>query len=193
MDNLVKVMNKVYPSSARFFGKVGDKPDRLRPMFQYVKDNMQGGLVGVEVGVDRAVNARKVLDLMDIEMLYLVDPYMPYEHHRTLEQQREYKEQAKSYLSGYDDFINWLFYDSVSASIILKDFVFDFVYIDANHDYSNVLNDCVRWFPLVKDGGVLGGHDFNGSHLDLQEAVHDFCEDNDLRLFVKPDDWWVVK
>ena len=190
---IVKTINKTCPSTAQYFGKAGDKPNKLRPMFRYVRDNMGGNLVGVEVGVDRAVNARKVLELLDIKWLYLVDPYTPYENHRTYEEQQRYKKQAKNHLKHYSDRTYWMYYDSLTASQNLQNLFFDFVYIDALHDYTNVLNDCVYWYPLVRKGGVLGGHDFNGSHKELRQAVRDFCSDNGLKLFVKPDDWWIVK
>jgi len=41
-----------------------------------------------------------------------------------------------------------------------KDEVFDFVYIDARHDYKGVLQDLAYWWPLVKKGGIMAGHDF---------------------------------
>lgn len=36
---------------------------------------------------------------------------------------------------------------------------FDMIFIDAMHDYSNVLADLERWYPRVKDGGILAMHD----------------------------------
>jgi len=36
----------------------------------------------------------------------------------------------------------------------------DFVYIDALHDEENVRNDINAWWPLVREGGLLMGHDY---------------------------------
>lgn len=36
----------------------------------------------------------------------------------------------------------------------------DFVYIDANHKYEYVKRDIEQWFPKVKIGGILAGHDY---------------------------------
>jgi len=35
----------------------------------------------------------------------------------------------------------------------------DFVYLDAAHDYDNVKLDIKCWYPKVREGGILGGHD----------------------------------
>ena len=36
----------------------------------------------------------------------------------------------------------------------------DWIYLDANHEYSHVLQDLAAWVPKVKAGGVVAGHDF---------------------------------
>lgn len=37
---------------------------------------------------------------------------------------------------------------------------FDFIYVDARHDYKGVLQDLNDWWPLLKPGGILAGHDY---------------------------------
>jgi hypothetical protein len=37
---------------------------------------------------------------------------------------------------------------------------FDFVYVDARHDYKGVMIDLQEWWPLVKENGIMAGHDF---------------------------------
>lgn len=37
---------------------------------------------------------------------------------------------------------------------------FDVVYVDARHNYDGAMDDMVTWWPKVKRGGVLAGHDY---------------------------------
>jgi len=37
---------------------------------------------------------------------------------------------------------------------------FDFIYVDAGHEYRNVIHDLHMWWPKLKTGGMLAGDDF---------------------------------
>lgn len=48
---------------------------------------------------------------------------------------------------------------SIEASKDFPDEYFDFVFLDANHDYEKIKEDIIHWYPKVKRGGVFAGHD----------------------------------
>jgi predicted O-methyltransferase YrrM len=56
---------------------------------------------------------------------------------------------------------------SDDAVPLLKD-KYDFIYIDGLHTYFGVRMDILDYLPLVKEGGVIGGHDYGTSHPHLQ-------------------------
>jgi cephalosporin hydroxylase len=48
----------------------------------------------------------------------------------------------------------------------------DFVYVDGDHSYDACFADLRAWWPKVKAGGFLGGHDY--SLVDVRKATADF-------------------
>lgn len=48
----------------------------------------------------------------------------------------------------------------------------EFVFIDADHSYDSVVKDLKAWFPKVKEGGIIAGHDY-AWHQPIQQAVND--------------------
>jgi hypothetical protein len=68
----------------------------------------------------------------------------------------------------------------------------DIIFIDAAHDYENVKLDIQRWWPFVRDGGMLVGHDFNHKWPGVERAVADSFDL--LSVGCAPDSiWYVIK
>lgn len=74
--------------------------------------------------------------------------------------------------------------DSVKASESFSDGHFDLVFLDADHCEQAVCNDIAAWWPKVKEGGWLAGHDYEtrGMPNGVKAAVDAFAES----LGVKP-------
>lgn len=73
--------------------------------------------------------------------------------------------------SGIADIVTPMRLDSITASTRFQDNSLDFVFIDANHHYEFVKKDIEAWFPKVKTGGYIGGHDYRK---DVKVAVDEF-------------------
>ena len=160
-------------------------------------------LVGVEIGVYTGLHAESLLKTLNIEKLYLVDPYENYD---------EYPEGDKSWGEGLPSIeesaieaINrignhpdaeWLIMRSDEAMEHIPNEL-DFVYIDGNHAEEYVSKDIELYWPKIKAGGVLGGHDFyNGfcrDHDGVINAVIKFVCKEKVQLHLELPDWWVVK
>lgn len=79
---------------------------------------------------------------------------------------------------------------SHKACKFFEDNTFDFVYIDADHSYNGCLTDLRCWYPKVKSGGILAGHDFIAPELSIRmghktvfgvvPAVQKFLLENNL-------------
>ena len=51
---------------------------------------------------------------------------------------------------------------------------FDFIFIDADHRYSQLSKDIKNFYPKVRHGGLLCGHDFNSGEYDEKYIEEDF-------------------
>lgn len=52
---------------------------------------------------------------------------------------------------------------SVHVAETFDDGFFDWIYIDAMHDYKNVRDDLEAWWPKLRSGGIISGDDFYSS------------------------------
>lgn len=68
---------------------------------------------------------------------------------------------------------------------------YDMVFIDAGHDYENALADIKAWWPLVRAGGILCGHDYQHHFPGVMRAVAKAFPL--IRVAVCPDSVWVVQ
>lgn len=165
----------------------------LRPMIQYVKNQNWKDVVGVEIGTLRALNALSMFQHLNIKHLYLVDPYTIYDDGINKYQNREKDLQiAQQNMKPYKDKVTFLIKTSIDAVQDIPNNI-DFVYIDGNHSYRYVQHDIEEYYPKVKSGGIIGGHDFRVDCAGLCKAVLQFVGDNYLELQGYKTDWWIVK
>jgi predicted O-methyltransferase YrrM len=76
-----------------------------------------------------------------------------------------------SNLKPVENVVNLIRLPSLKAVEKYSDGTLDFVFIDAAHDYDNVVADIKAWLPKVKPGGILAGHDIN--HQPIKNATAD--------------------
>jgi predicted O-methyltransferase YrrM len=61
--------------------------------------------------------------------------------------------------------------ESLKAVLQFKDESIDFVFIDSNHKYDYVKEDIGAWFPKVKKGSIMCGHDYCSEYQGVIRAV----------------------
>lgn len=161
-----------------------------RPSTNFILKNcQQKNIVGIEIGVDYGLNARTMLKLLPIKTLYLVDPYE--EELDTVSGDKRY-EKAQKFLARFKNKIEFVRKTSDAAADVLPNNL-DFVYIDGSHEYKFVKRDIDLYYPKVKKGGIIGGHDFWASQIGVCKAVLEFAEKHNLKLQGAITDWWIVK
>lgn len=71
---------------------------------------------------------------------------------------------------GLWDTITPMKLDSITASERFLDRSVDFLFLDADHRYIPFTKDLHTWFPKIKKGGVICGHDCEQFYSNLTEA-----------------------
>lgn len=160
-----------------------------------------------EIGVDEGINAQRIINISKPEKLYLIDLWgytnlrnIPEEKRNRLTQGSKISYETVKEKFKNNKNINIIRKLSVEASKQFKDKYFDWVYIDASHDYESVKEDIESWWPKIKFGGFLCGHDYFN---EVEMAVNEFCKNNNLKLYYKgnnqpqsadgPSDWSIKK
>ncbi len=143
-----------------------------------------------ELGVDKGDFSKKLLDVVNPKLLYLVDMWG-----------------SNRYGNDKADFINDKFKsqienesikifrsDSITAAENFQTSYFDFIYIDTDHSYETTIKELRAWKTKIKDDGIIAGHDYMmGNWLKtlrygVIEAVHQFCvEDNWQLIYLTAD------
>ena len=164
-----------------------------RPAIKKMKEIFNQRFVkGVEVGVDRGLNALSILTELNIDKLYLVDAWINY---------KEIEVERPSIKNNYEFVLREFENDkrveiirafSINAVKEIVDNSLDFVYIDANHLYEFVYQDINLWFKKVKEGGIIAGHDIF-KHSGVLKAVKEFCNRKRLNFCVELPDWYFIK
>jgi hypothetical protein len=82
---------------------------------------------------------------------------------------------------------------SLEAANLYEDNSLDFIFIDASHDYENVLKDIQAWYPKTKpEIGIISGHDYSWGP-EVKKAVHDFFDPLGLKVQEQEGCWVVIK
>jgi hypothetical protein len=143
-----------------------------------------GFVIGAEIGVAGGRYSECLCKLIPNLKLFAVDYWDRYHGNRRggLQAQhfRNY-EIAKERLKPYN--VEFIRAKSMDAVVDFEDGTLDFVYIDANHDYSYVKDDIEQWSRKVRVGGIVAGHDYyNFKNSGVIEAVDEYVKANNLEL-----------
>jgi predicted O-methyltransferase YrrM len=67
---------------------------------------------------------------------------------------------TKQRLAQHADITEFMRMYTTEAAKLVPDDSLDFIYVDARHDYCGVREDLREWWPKLRMGGILAGHDY---------------------------------
>jgi predicted O-methyltransferase YrrM len=132
----------------------------------------------VEIGVQNGEHALMISEYLSPGKLYLVDAWdkLPNEP-KGSEHKKQTEELFKSQISSGT--VEIIYEMSNIACSKFSDGVFDFIYIDGDHSYKETKQDLENWFPKLRHGGVIAGHDYIiKKNFGVIEAVDEFRDNN---------------
>ena len=108
------------------------------------------------------------------ETIHSIEPHQGIE---IFSEQYQYtwKDIEKEYKINTRHFNNIIHHKDFSYNVLDKfeDNSIDFIYIDADHTYESVKKDIESYLPKLKDGGVIGGHDYQDEWQGVINAVNE--------------------
>ena len=147
-----------------------------------------GWKTGVEVGVKEGENLSYILEHSDIEHMYAVDPWVEQpgetEDYKNWDLDAVYRKYLAS-IEPYKDRVTTVREFSVEAAKTVPDV--DFVFIDAQHNYFNLMRDIEAWRHKCK---FLSGHDYWYRFPGIEQAVNDSFAQEEINL--GPNTCWYV-
>jgi hypothetical protein len=148
--------------------------------------------VYVEIGIAMGFHIETILKEFNELKCYGVDPYIPYDPsdsfnnigkiEPSLSVQQNFDLFCLSVndrLSIYDKF-NHIRKPSSVAHDMFDDSSIDLIFIDGDHTYDAVKNDCILWWNKLKTGGIMCWDDYYWEG--VKKAVDEFCFEKNLNL-----------
>ena len=158
--------------------------------------------IGAEIGVLNGATSANVLQYRPKTVLIMVDPWSA--DNRDQSYIDSGAEDASADQAWLDENMQFALDDTMpfearrkvwrmkseDAAPEVNNGTLDYVFIDGDHSYEGVKRDITLWWPKVKEGGWIGGHDWKSErHPEVTYAVVDaFVEphetDTDKTWFV---------
>jgi predicted O-methyltransferase YrrM len=91
------------------------------------------------------------------------------------------------------DYIKPIRKSSEEASADFDDNSLDFIFIDAGHSYEDVKNDLEKWYPKLKENGIIAGHDFSQAWPGVIMAVNEWANKNNIIFSLIEESCWAAK
>jgi predicted O-methyltransferase YrrM len=145
---------------------------------------------GIEIGVFAGGHAESILNNSNLDLLVGIDPYKILKTQNLLHTQEDYDYLYISVLNRLNS--NRYTHlrmtsDEAYLKLILNKRLFDFVFIDGMHIYSQIKRDLNNYETLIRRGGVIACHDYHHPNYPrLTEAIDEFAKQHNTKIVIGP-------
>jgi hypothetical protein len=170
-----------------------------RPFTLFLKKKFgTKSIKGAEIGFGLGDNAKSLLEELNIENLYCIDPFIlkhRWTYHKGKIIKNRETDPSKSFYWNLKLDNRVIFIEKPSEKAFSKlPHDLDFVYIDGNHEPEVVIQDILDSFNHTKAGGFVGGHDFCREAQKLVvKAIFEFCAKYGCVPTIEMPDFWFKK
>ncbi len=142
--------------------------------------------LGAELGVQKGNNFKYLIENKDDLVLHGVDIWSEKEvrwngtpsdklQFQPDSVNSEYLMNLKEWAKDYEGRVFFHRHFTTYATKFFNDGELDFIFIDAGHEYEDVKADIEAWYPKIKKGGYMIGHDVNQTQ--VRRAVREKFQD----------------
>jgi predicted O-methyltransferase YrrM len=137
----------------------------MRDQFGWLAEQ-EGFKIAIEVGVQAGWFAKKFLETWPSGTEYwCIDLWAAQKHYADNANvgdaaQLALMRETQDRLSAWSNKVHYIRNYSSIAVNQFKDNSIDFIYLDARHDYTGVMEDLVMYYPKLREGGIIAGHDY---------------------------------
>jgi len=161
--------------------------------------------IGVEIGSFKGATSKYLLSyLKNLETLICVDPWIKYPdfekviYNKKLQKADFDKDVYQVFLNNIEEYknkVNICRMFSSEAVKYIENNSLDFIFIDGNHSYEYVKEDIELWYPKIKKGGLISGHDYGQDPkkypgFGVDKAVHEIFG---INFSVENKIWYLYK
>lgn len=127
------------------------------------------GLIGegAEIGVSNGDFSLKIMEKWEGRRFYMVDPWRHQDEgvyrdawNLSDEAFDKVRLEAAAKVAKFGERVRLIRASSLDFNLTVPEKFFDFVYLDGNHSFEACWTDAMAWWPKIKHGGLLCGHDF---------------------------------
>lgn len=156
-----------------------------------------GELRMAEVGVWHADVSSFLLEKFPSLRMILVDPYHLRIGGESGDQAQGFSSDAMdlgtSRTQSFRDRATHMVQGSVEAAAWVARESLDLVFIDGDHSYEGAGGDVAAWWPTLRPGGIMAGHDYTFTWPGVVQAVNEFAISNGIRVDFTPELWFMSK